>query len=107
MKFFSSLTTIIFTLIAFIILIIFNIKMWTLDREQEKKIAGLQDEIKLQQKENVRVKNINDKLAEKINGLKTDTNETIEEEARTNFGMVKKDETYYYIEDENKKSKGK
>ncbi len=98
MKFFSSLTLYIFSFIAFVVLIIFNIKMWGLDRKQEKKISLLQKELIIQQNENERVQEINQKLTSKITGFKNNTNETIEEEARTNFGMVKEGETYYYIE---------
>ncbi len=86
--------------VLFIALLVLNYYVWSKDREQEKQIKQLQMELSSQLEENSKVKSINEGLRGKITSLKTGSHETIEEEARKGFGMVRDDETYYFLDEE-------
>lgn len=89
----------------FVLLIILNYKVWTKDHQQEQQIRDWQSELATQRSENEKIQSTNDDLRHKIDSLKRGSHEMIEEEARDNFGMVGKDETFYHIEPEKAKSK--
>lgn len=59
----------------------------------------LQEEIKKQQAENERLEERNRLLAAEVDALKN-SNEGIEERARTQMGMIKEGETFFMIVDQ-------
>lgn len=91
----GSTAKIIFVLVAFVVLLILNWKMWSKDQEQEKTIVNLQKELVIQQQENAKMIGSNAQLRRRIDSLKRGSVEMIEEEARDNFGMVGEGETFY------------
>jgi len=63
----------------------------------------LENTIATQQKENARLQVRNDTLAAEVNDLKSGT-AAIEERARSELGMIKKDETFVQIIEDRSKS---
>lgn len=96
----NSTAKIALAIVAFIVLIMLNFKLWQKDHTQEQEIRALQKELILQQEENEKIASTNDDLRKKIDSLKRGGYEMIEEEARNGFGMVGKGETFYHFGDE-------
>lgn len=91
-------------LIAFVLLIVVNIKVWKKDHDKEKQISVLQQQLAYQLEENSKIQSVNEDLKLKINSLTKGSNEMLEEKAREDFGMVRDNETFfYYNEDKDKK----
>lgn len=86
-------------MVAFVVLLVLNFKLWKKDYLQEQEIRALQQELVIQQEENQRVAISNHELKQKIDSLKRGGYEMIEEEARHGFGMVGKGETFYHFKE--------
>ncbi len=93
----ALMTTVKFVLmlVAFVGLLILNWNTWKKDYQQEQTIISLQEQLLIQQREHVDIKETNAKLRSRINSLKRGSIEMLEEEARDSFGMVKEGETFY------------
>lgn len=79
------------------VLVVANYHVWKQDQVYEQEIRDLQQQLSLQQQENEKIADINDRLKQKIESLKLGSYEMIEEEARTGFGMVGEDETFFHF----------
>ena len=83
----------IIILIGFFLMIQFDI--WLKD-DGFSRVKELEQMIDSQTKENQKLKLRNEQLEQEIEELKTGT-ESIEEKARTDFGMIKDGEEFYLI----------
>jgi len=83
----------IIILIAFFLMIQFDI--WLKD-DGFSRVKELEQMIDSQTEENQKLKLRNEQLEQEIEELKTGT-ESIEEKARTDFGMIKEGEEFYLI----------
>ena len=83
----------IIILIAFFLMIQFDI--WFKD-DGLSRVKELEQMIDSQTEENQKLKLRNEQLEQEIEELKTGT-ESIEEKARTDFGMIKEGEEFYLI----------
>ncbi len=78
-----------------VLLVLLQYKLWFGDASV-RDVLELQDTIKEQQAKNEAVKQRNAVLAAEVEDLKTGL-EAIEERARSELGMIKKDETFIHI----------
>ena len=89
--------------ILFLLLLILQYKLWFGDGNM-REVWELQTTIEKQESENKKLRDRNVALEAEVKDLKQGL-EAIEERARNELGMIKKDETFYQIveEDELKK----
>jgi len=92
----------IYAVFLIILLIILQFKFWFEDGGYFSNL-GLEEELKVVREENARLKERNQKLARQIILVKENMDE-IEAQARRNLGMIKEDEQFVFIieEDEEK-----
>lgn len=80
-----------------LVLVALQVKLW-LGAGSVAEMVAIQEQIEQQQRENDRLYQRNRQLANEVvelqNGL-----QTLEERARLDLGMIKKDETFYLIYD--------
>jgi cell division protein FtsB len=81
-----------------ILLLLLQYRLWV-DEGSLAEVWGLQRAIDAQQIENRELRERNEALRAEIKDLKSGS-EAIEERARNDLGMIKKDETFYHIVDE-------
>lgn len=86
--------------ILFILLIVLQYRLWIGDGSLAH-AHRLKDEIQQQQAENDRMLERNRILDVEVEELKTGL-DTIEERARNDIGLIKKDETFFMVLDEEK-----
>ncbi len=86
-----------------VLLLLLQYKLW-FGNASVRDVVNLQESVKEQQAKNEIVKQRNAVLAAEVEDLKTGL-EAIEERARSELGMIKKDETFIHIvEGESKES---
>ncbi|MFK5894344.1 MAG: cell division protein FtsB [Pseudomonadota bacterium] len=78
-----------------ILLLILQINLWT-GKGSMQEVRQLEQEITIQTKENQKLKETNQALLAEVKDLKRGL-EAIDERARTEFGMIHKDETFFQI----------
>ena len=81
--------------ILFLLIILIQYPLWFGDGGF-KSVIEKSNQIKIQKKINLNIKKENDALAAEVNDLKIGT-KALEERARTELGMIKKDEIFFYI----------
>ncbi len=85
-------TTIIFLCILFVLL---QVKLW-FGEASVKDVIELRETVEQQREENNKIAQRNSVLAAEVEDLKTGL-EAVEERARSELGMIKKDETFIHI----------
>lgn len=80
------------------LLVFFNYLLWFNDETGFEQVRILQRDIREQQEENARLQERNRALEAEVKSLKNDLN-AIEERARSEMGMVRRDETFFHILD--------
>ncbi len=94
----------IIMIIMMIFIVFFQYRIWIGDGSYEE-VAKLEKLVRIQQKENSRLKERNDALDAEVKDLKKGL-QAVEERARNELGMVKDGETFYQvIEEKDKKDK--
>ena len=73
-----------------------NYQLWLNDQAGVREWRALQARVDRQQAENARLTERNDALTAEVDSLKNG-DEAIEERARTEMGMIRDDETFFYI----------
>lgn len=86
--------------ILIIILLSLQYRLWVGDGSLAE-VARLEREVRLQQAENDRLYERNQVLAVEVENLKTGL-DSIEERARNDIGMIKKNETFFMVLKEKK-----
>jgi cell division protein FtsB len=91
----SSLRTKVLPIILVLLLIFLQYRLWfdnggILDMLRAKKQLALQTQF------NEKLKKRNEKLSRQVHYLQA-SNEAVESRARSELGMIKKDETYYQV----------
>ncbi|WP_455200063.1 cell division protein FtsB [Kaarinaea lacus] len=81
--------------ILIVLLLVLQYKLWFGDGNM-REVWQLQSAIEAQQKENEKLRERNAALEAEVQDLKQGL-EAIEERARSELGMIKKDETFYQI----------
>lgn len=85
-----------FLLLLLIVLLVWlQFQLWT-GKGGQNEVRQLKHSIELQQQENAKLKERNAALQAEVNDLKSGV-EAIEEFARSEMGMIKKDETFYQL----------
>jgi len=85
----------ILVFILSILLLVLQINLWT-GKGSMQDVRQLEQEISIQTKENQKLKERNQGLLAEVKDLKRGL-EAIDERARSEFGMVHKDETFFQI----------
>ena len=94
----------IFIVILVVLLLLLNYRLWFSEGSFSHR-TELQQQIDQQQAENTRLRERNQVLALEVEELKSGL-DSIEERAREQMGMIKKDETFFMIvKPENNKQK--
>jgi|GEM_PF-4420584 len=101
-KFIRASIKFIAVIVAIVILITLNIRIWHENIDQQTQIKALKKELHIEIDKNTRIALVNDNLKEKINSLKHGDTQAIEEEARKNFGMIGENETFYHFDGNSK-----
>ncbi len=83
--------------ILLLLLVILQFRLWVGDASV-REVWRLQTAVEQQQQENRRLKARNQALEAEVNDLKQGV-EAIEERARSELGMIKKNETFYQVTD--------
>ncbi len=83
--------------ILFLLLMVLQFRLWVGD-SSVREVWRLQTAVEQQQQENRRLKARNQALEAEVNDLKQGV-EAIEERARSELGMIKKNETFYQVTD--------
>ncbi len=99
---FSSTARVVFFITVFVALLVLNYQVWKKDAQQEQNIVALQKELQIQRQENNKTAMINKDLKQKIESLKQGSVDMIEEEARSDFGMVGEGETFIHFDSKKK-----
>jgi len=89
------ITYVVIVTILSVLLIVLQVDLWT-GKGSIQDVRHLEQAISLQTVENKKLKERNDALLAEVKDLKRGL-EAIEERARTNFGMIHKDETFFQI----------
>lgn len=85
----------LFTLICLIVLMFLQYRLW-FDSDGIREMLRLKQALALQSKTTEQLKQRNEELFLQIKHLK-DSNDAKEEQARSELGMIKKDETFYQV----------
>lgn len=86
--------------ILIVLLLTLQYRLWVSEGSLAD-VVRLEREIKIQQADNDRLRERNRILAIEVNDLKTGL-DSVEERARNDIGMIKKDETFFMILDAQK-----
>ncbi len=81
--------------ILILLLLVLQLRLWVGDSSVGE-VWRLQTAVEKQQQENRRLKERNQALEAEVNDLKQGV-DAIEERARSELGMIKKDETFYQV----------
>lgn len=81
--------------ILFLLLLVLQLRLWVGD-SSVREVWRLQTAVEQQQQENQRLKERNQALEAEVDDLKQGV-DAIEERARSELGMIKKDETFYQV----------
>ena len=84
-----------FALILFVLLVLLQAKLWLGDGGI-RDVRDLEQSVELQTGENRRLKERNQALMAEVEDLK-EGQDAVEERARTELGMVRRDETFYQV----------
>ncbi len=94
----ANMSTTILMVVLLLVILLLQYKLWV-GAGSIAEVWRLQDAIETQQLENKGLRDRNQALHAEVRDLKSGT-EAIEERARNDLGMIKKDETFYHIVDE-------
>lgn len=79
-----------------VILLVLNIHLWRSDDTGIRQLRALQAAVEMQRMENRSLNERNRALEAEVKSLKEDL-EAIEERARAELGMIRDDETFFYV----------
>ena len=79
-----------------VILLVLNIHLWRSDDTGVRQMRALQAAVEVQRMENSSLDERNRALEAEVKSLKEDL-EAIEERARAELGMIRDDETFFYV----------
>ena len=85
----------IFTVVLLIVLVLLQYRLW-ISREGVRDVARLERAVRAHRALNARLSRRNQRLAAQVADLKTGT-AAVEELARSQFGMIGPDETFYQV----------
>jgi cell division protein FtsB len=90
-----SISYYILVIFLSILLVVLQINLWT-GKGSMKDVRQLEQKIAIQSKENKKLKERNQSLLAEVKDLKRGL-EAIDERARSEYGMIHKDETFFQI----------